>query len=415
MQESPLEVAVSLRSGLAYTMEILHGIADYSRQQGHWTLEVDSDLHFGQRPARLDRHWRGDGVILLGGESQVFDSSYFRQHCIPVVNATGWHDRYPGVPEVFWDDEEIAATAAAHLAGLGLERFAYFGPRVFPPSHERALAFQRQIQARGSSCILCEWTVGEIGEVAIWGEKAWWQAAEFFKQRLARLETPVGILANNDITASVLMNSGQEIGLTCPRDLAVVGFWNDRVICESTDPPLSSIETDFYQVGFRAASILDAMMRQPGFQPPAATRIGTKGLTPRESSDYLGIQDELISRAVRFIRKNAATRPLRVEDVLRQVPMSRSSFGARFRKAVGASAKEEIIRVRIQHVQRLLRKTDWSITRIAEAAGFDSSRDLDRLFGKKTGMTPSAFRSSAESGGEGVVRTAGRRPASANR
>jgi LacI family transcriptional regulator len=396
VKERQLKVAVSLRSGLAYTTEILHGIADYSRQQGHWILEVDSSFHFGQRPAHLDQHWRGDGVLLLGGESRIFDSSYFRRHRIPVVNATGWRHKYPHAPEVFWDDQEIAATAAEHLMDLGLETFAYFGPRIFQPSHDRALAFQRLVQARGYSCTLCEWTSQEIDEVAIWGEQAWWQAAELFKKQLAALDTPVGILTNNDITASLLINAGNEIHLACPQDLVVVGFWNDRVICESTYPPLSSIETDFYQVGFQAATILDSMMRQPGFQPPPMTRIRIKGLVKRESSDYLCFQDELVARALRFIRKNAAFRPLTVREVLQQVPMSRSSFAARFRQAVGLSAKEEIIRVRLEHVKRLLKKTEWSIAKIAEAAGFDSSRELDRLFHGKTGMTPSAYRNAGE-------------------
>lgn len=397
MNKTPhLKVAVSLRTGLAYAAEILRGIADYARQKGHWTLEVDSAFHFGHRPARIDRHWRGDGAILIGGDAQVLDAIVSRRDRLPVVNATGWSRRFADVPHVFWDDRQIAVLGAEHLLQLGLERFAYFGPVAFPPSRDRAAHFKALVAEHGHPCALCEWSPAEVRENLILGRREWWQAARFFKHQLAVLEPPLGILANNDITASLLIAAAAEIGLRCPQDIAVVGAWNDPVICESTHPPLTSIEADFFRIGHEAATLLDRMMREPGFRPPARTRIASKGLVRRESTDYLGFEDELVARAVRFIRRTAPTRPLTVREVLRTVPMSRSSFGARFRDALGRSAKAEILRVRLEHVQRLLQKTNWSITRIAGQTGFESSRDLARLFRIKTGQTPSAYRQAAK-------------------
>jgi LacI family transcriptional regulator len=241
MKTRHLKVAVSLRSGLAYAAEIFRGVADYARQQGHWTLEVDSAFHFGHRPARIDSHWHGDGVILIGGDAPNLDAVLARRSRIPLVNATGWSQRFPDAPHVFWDDRQIAALGAEHLLQLGLERFAYFGPAAFPPSHERALHFKALVSARGCPCALCEWSPSEVRENLILGRREWWQAARFFKKRLTGLEPPLGILANNDITASLLIAAAAEIGLRCPQDIAVVGAWNDQVICESTHPPLTKI------------------------------------------------------------------------------------------------------------------------------------------------------------------------------
>ena len=81
-----------------------------------------------------------------------------------------------------------------------------------------------------------------------------------------------------------------------------------------------------------------------------------------------------------------------VSEVIDQVPMSRSSFTARFKHAVGHSAKSEITRVRLDQVKKLLQQSDWTITRISEESGFDSSQDLSRLFRKQLGQTPSEFR-----------------------
>jgi LacI family transcriptional regulator len=389
---SMFKVGVSLRSGLAYTTRILHGIVDFARRSGNWQIEVDSDFHFGQRPARLNDAWDGHGVILLGGENEVDAAAIFRNRKLAVVNCTGWWNRFSGAPAVFWDDEKVAAMAADHLLSLGLKNFAYFGPKHFPPSHARARAFAQKIRDAGHSCTLCEWQPEEIEEVAIWTAPVWRRAAHLFRQQIAKLPPGVGIFANNDITASLVIQVGAEMQRSCPGDLVVVGFWNDRVICESTHPSLSSIDVDAAALGFQAAEMLHRMMCERGYRPAKITFVGACDLVTRESSDYLCFEDELIALALRYIRKHAPSRNLSVDEVAATVPMSRSSFTSRFRAATGASAKAEILRVRLEHAKWMLANTEATVTQIGDAMGFESSQDLARLFRTKMGLSPTEFR-----------------------
>jgi LacI family transcriptional regulator len=395
MNKPPVKVGVSLRSGFHFTADILHGIVDYARQHAHWLIVVDSYFHFGHRPTKITPDWQGDAVILLGGDNEFLESDAFRDLKIPMINVTGWEESYPDAPMVYWDDAKIAELAAQHLVAQGLKRFGYVGPGFFPPSLRRSEAFRQYVGGVAESFHALHWTRAQIKRVSIWDEQEWCHAERLFKQWLRTLPPPIGILANNDITASLLINIAQEMGLKCPGDVVVVGFLNDPVICESTSPTVSSIQLDFKQVGTTAASILDRMLRSARFRPPKRTLIGPKGLIKRDSTDYLCFDDELIGRALRYIRKTAPVRPLSVKEVLQTVPMSRSSFAERFVKATGVSAKAEILRVRLEQVKRLLRTTDWTITRITDEMQFDSSHDLSRLFHLKTGMSPSRFRAQA--------------------
>ena len=59
---------------------------------------------------------------------------------------------------------------------------------------------------------------------------------------LKSLEKPLGLMAANDARARHVLVACQAIGLRVPEDVAVLGVDNDEVICELTDPPLSSIE-----------------------------------------------------------------------------------------------------------------------------------------------------------------------------
>jgi len=384
-------VGVVLTTGLTYTTEILNGLVEYAWQQGHWRLEVDSEFHFGQRPAKINEDWKGDGIILVGGERDM-DQRLWRRR-IPMVNATGWTLGRSKLPFLFWDDADIAARAFRHLHSLGLEHLAYVGPQAFPPSRIRADAFARLARRKGISLHRLEWNPREVNEVAIRSQSQWRRAEELFMRWMASLpHRPIGIFANNDITASILISAGQSMGWNCPQDFAVMGFWNDKVICGSTHPALTSIQMDASAFGRKAGAMLDDLMSNRPQARDASVLMPASKVIPRESTNILPFDDALIGRVLKQIRREARHQPVRVEQLTRDLPMSRSSFTARFRSAVGHSAKQEIQRIREEEAKRLLRQTDWTITRIAEEMGFESTQDFTRFFKVQTGMAPRHFR-----------------------
>lgn len=99
---------------------------------------------------------------------------------------------------------------------------------------------------------------------------------------LRTLEKPVGIMAGNDARDRHVLEACRMLGLRVPEDVAVIGVDNDELMCDLTNPPLSSVEQGALTLGFQAAKLLDRMMG--GRKPPRlATEVppDTGGLQPR--------------------------------------------------------------------------------------------------------------------------------------
>ncbi len=84
--------------------------------------------------------------------------------------------------------------------------------------------------------------------------------------------------------------------------------------------------------------------------------------------------------------------PIRVEEVLREVPVSRRALERRFRKALNRRIGEEIRRVHLERAKALLAGTDLLMSEVAEQAGFSDARHLSVVFHQETGITPTAYR-----------------------
>ena len=99
----------------------------------------------------------------------------------------------------------------------------------------------------------------------------------------------------------------------------------DDLICGLSSPPLSSISVASQRIGYEAAVMLHAMMR--GEPCPSEPRlISPNCVIAKQSTDALAIDDAMITKAMRFIQTHAF-QGIVVEDILREVPVSRTIFG----------------------------------------------------------------------------------------
>jgi LacI family transcriptional regulator len=111
----------------------------------------------------------------------------------------------------------------------------------------------------------------------------------------------------------------------------------------------------------------------------------------RQSTDTVAVGDDLLAAALRFIKSRSHDR-IQVNDVLREVPLSRRALEKGFRKLLGRSPAEEIRRARLDHAVQLLCDTSWPMPRIAVACGFERPELMTRAFRRELKTTPSEFR-----------------------
>ena len=105
-----------------------------------------------------------------------------------------------------------------------------------------------------------------------------------------------------------------------------------------------------------------------------------KSLVVRQSSDIVAVADADVGKALRYIRQNA-TRMIGVEDVLREVAVSRRKLERDFQRIIGRTIFAGIRRLRIEKAQRLLATTDLAMPAIAAQSGFEGARRLAVVFG----------------------------------
>lgn len=85
-------------------------------------------------------------------------------------------------------------------------------------------------------------------------------------------------------------------------------------------------------------------------------------------------------------------RHLSLLDLALESGYSRAHFIRMCRASTGHAPHHYLMKVRLDYVQRELRRNDVSLAGLALAAGFSSPSHLAHAFRKNFGMTPSAYR-----------------------
>jgi LacI family transcriptional regulator len=381
------DVALLIETSNAYARGLLRGIRAYIREHRSWSIYVGEQRRGEPAPMWLKK-WHGDGIIARIESAAIAEAVVASG--LPAVDVSA--ARY--VPELHYvetDDGAIARLAAEHLLLRGFRHFGYCGDPRFNWSNWREEHFERLIAEAGFDCRIYRSRPRRRG-VAPWEQEradiaAW----------IRSLAKPVGVMACYDIRGREVLDVCRQLGASVPDEVAVIGVDNDELLCDLADPPLSSVIPDTHRTGYEAARLLDLLMAmKKGTVPnhselPTAHLIKPLGIRTRDSTDVLATDDSDLSAAVRFIRAHA-TQGIKVEDVLRAVPLSRRVLESRFQKLLGRTPHEEITRIQVERVKELLTETDLSLSAIAHRAGYRHVEYMSVAFKRETGQPPSTYR-----------------------
>lgn len=373
--QSLFRVALYMDIRSDYEHGIAQGVIRFAKQNGGWRL-------FGHgwtldRVADIQR-WQGMGIIAIVITAQ--EARLLAQTRLSVVDVAGAVG-HPALRQVTNDDTATGRHAGEHLLLNGFRHFAYCGVAKTHWSEERKRGF---LSALGEAAGRVE----SFERILPWWEKP--GVARELCRFLEKLPHPLGIMAANDTAGVKVTRACQMVGLELPQQAAVVGVDNEDILCELSDPGLSSIPCDCNRIGFEAARRLDMLMRQqPDGEVPL--RIPPRPLVVRASSDTIACGDELVCRAVRFVRENAG-RPINVSDVVAHVAKCRRSVEARFRRHRGRTVRDEIESARMERARRLLLDTTLPASKIAFACGYASAQRFHAAFYAVHKQTPQTFR-----------------------
>jgi AraC-like DNA-binding protein len=113
---------------------------------------------------------------------------------------------------------------------------------------------------------------------------------------------------------------------------------------------------------------------------------------PASQTGWLaGLRDPHVARALALLHGDIA-RHWTVDDLGREVGLSRSALADRFMHLIGAPPMHYLINWRMQVASQKLRDTNASLAQVAELVGYDSEAAFSRAFKKEFGTAPASWR-----------------------
>jgi len=363
---------------------VLRGIAKYSFLRGPWTFYTKPPFYFNPVRSKKElisqmKEFDPDGIITRDSE----DVTEIAAEGVPAVLFNAIKPVTTELPVIVTDDYAIGKMAAEHLLDRGFTQFAFCGFYNIPWSVARSKVFSERIAQAGLKTYLYKVSKSQ-------SKLSWSKERLLLASWLRKLPKPLGLMACNDDRAQQVAEACKIAGLHIPEQVAIIGVDNDDMVCNLTSPQLSSIALGWEMAGYAAAELLDKLM--DGKNPKNQTIvIKSQYVVTRQSTDILAIEDTDITKAVRFIRQHCKE-PIRVDDVVDVVALSRRVLEKRFRKILGRSILCEIRRVRVEQIVRMLIGTNLPISHIASSLGYPSVDHIARYFRREKAMSPLTYR-----------------------
>ncbi len=285
-----------------------------------------------------------------------------------------------GVATVGCNEAAVARAAFNELSAGLPSSYAVVaeGPtRKSPWARDRIAAFRDCYRRDGKTCHVFPEHPGERTEARLARLERW----------TAALPIHCAIFAVNDIVAMDVSHALTAAGRSIPRSATLVGV--DAAEAPEDDLPASSISS--VKIDFELSGYLAAKMIATRCDDAAAATYGPLLVERRQSTRGHGRREQWVLKAVEIIRREACD-GLTVSALAAHFPGSRRLFEMRFREAMGHSALNEILQVRMARVFDLLSRPDVPISAIADFCGFGCGYELRKLFRARTGMSLSAWR-----------------------
>ncbi len=366
----------------AYSRSLLKGIVKYSHEVeelSFYRMPLFYREVYGDRyVVSWARKWKADAII---GQLQDLNLSLYSKLNIPII-IQNYYDRADNVINLTGDYIGTGYLAADFFIRRGFANYAYYGVLATIWSRERYQGFKERVEESGFHFYEYlekpgskERKVYNLDMLAKW---------------LKSLPKPVAIFACDDQYALYISETCKIHNISIPDEVSLLGVDNDNLLCNISNPPLSSVILDVEYGGYLAAMTISQLIKGE-ITKPADIFVRAIQIVKRESTEKFSIKDKYIQTVAEFIEANYNTK-ISVETLLRIVPLSRRVLEKRFRENTGTSICKYINSLRVDQVCNLLINSSKSIEEIAILCGFKSNQNLAKSFFKIKEMTPSEYR-----------------------
>lgn len=357
--------------------KLLEGLLDFAQAGSHharWQIE----LNFGEldccsiKPDLVDYGGFVDIIARPEQRRQVYRRSGPSVMIENILSPPATRP-HPNIVTIFNDHRAEGRTAANFFLSRHFRSFGWYGDESPSDwSKDRRRGFTARLKNRG---FVCAEFSGGIDGLPDW---------------IRSLPKPCAVFAAYDMRARRLIEIAQREGFVVPRDLAVLGIDNDRIVCTTATPTISSIPNRMREIGYNAGRILNELMsgRSSGGR---VIRVRHSQVVSRLSTDVDALVDSAVAEALRYVRNNLFS-DTGIEVLAKHVGLSKSTLQERALRELRHPIGEEIRSIRLCAAKELLSETDRPITAVADICGYTSVSHLSLRIKEDCGMTPLAYR-----------------------
>jgi LacI family transcriptional regulator len=253
-----------------FSSEVIQGCAEALRDTGY-DLIVFSGCGRSHDPIGWEHRALGrvnalaDGIILIAPSSMAVEAS------APIV-CVDHNAQLAALPTVDSDNHQGGVTATQYLISLGHRRIGFVAGREdLESAHQREQGYRHALEGAG---------IDPDPELIRLGGFRPERTRVAAQQLLTREPRPTAIFAANDASALETIAVADELGLSIPGDLSVIGFDNVPASALS-QPPLTTIDQSVKRMGYEAIRLVLELIEDP----------------PEEYKRHVVLRTQLVERA----------------------------------------------------------------------------------------------------------------------
>jgi LacI family transcriptional regulator len=358
---------------------VFAGAQRYAQEQDwHTIIDEYADDTIATAPKKL----RYDGIIARATKKLALRAEQLKT---PLVNVWSSSPVLNSVPTVMGDFVAAGQLRAEHLLSRGLSRFALLTSEGDRSQDIEAKHFNATLKAAGCTST---WIMTSMNPTV--SVQEWRKCEKAISEWMDSWELPIGVFVGSDSDGRMVAQMCRNRGWRVPEDVAIISGRNEETYCERLRPTLTSVEIGYERIGYEAAKLLDQLMDgKPA--PEEIIVVKSQQLIVRESTDFLAVDEPIISAALKFIATHCH-RNIGQDDVARAVSMETRTLQRRFRKYINRPIAAEIRRVRLERAKRELAQGNRSLAEIARDVGFGEAMRMYEVFKRELGVTPSQYR-----------------------
>lgn len=236
--------------------EVIHGISTLcSKHDFSISLTTgDTEEDIFNDTVKMVRGKRVDGMIVLYSKRDDKVVPYLIESGIPFVVIGNPLNDLSKVTYV--DNDNVLATKSAteYLLKLGHQKIAFIGQDTqFEVGEARQNGYVQAIKEAGLKV-----SEGYMKKLHFSPS----EGTRIVSELLELTDPPTALVISDDLHASVVLTALSKQQIKVPEEMSIISF-NDSIVSKISNPPLTTVDTQIYELGYEAANCLLELVKDP--------------------------------------------------------------------------------------------------------------------------------------------------------